>query len=122
MADWKRDKNRCRSERIPVLFVKHVCWILCIIGFITNAWLTLMSYHRAEKIVTVLERDVDEQGIELPSLAICNNPPFKDPQLKVMLTLEDYEANTVNPNEYILDIDFNEAFSDRKENTSLVNF
>ena len=82
--------------------VRYMAWLLCLGGFLWNVWYTVGSYFKYERILKGVEIDVEDGSLEFPSIAICSSRPFKEPIQ--MVTLEDYENNTFNPNDFIVGV------------------
>ena len=82
----------------------YLARLLCLCGFLWNVWNTTQSYFKYETILKGVEIDVEGGKIQFPAIAICSGKHFKEPI--TMVTLEDYEDNTFNPNDFVIGVKF----------------
>ena len=95
-----------KAQKLGCLkLIKFVTWMICILSFCINVNHTIVSYFQYEKLKTVVERGVENGSLEFPSFAICNSRPFIDPFMD-MVTMDDYEKNTIDPSKFVLNVMF----------------
>ena len=77
--------------------------LICSALFAWNAYNTLKSYLEGHTLESTHRLPFPDGLINFPTLAICNRHPYRN-RSKVMLSMEDYEENTFDPNEYVMHI------------------
>ena len=86
-------------------FFQLSIWILCLASFGANVWFTFMSFIESETIQSVASK-LPLDKVNFPSFAICLKKPFRNDS-KLMLTLDDYDANAYDPRELNVTMDSN---------------
>ena len=98
-SDRKKAVYANRME-LGVTNLLHLTFLLsCSAFFIMNVFVTLRTFIRRETIQTISQR-IPDTPVYFPAIVVCSNNPFKDED-RPMLTLEDYEENSFNVEEYI---------------------
>ena len=101
-SDQTKAPNANKME-LGVTNLLHLTFLLsCSALFIMNVYVTLRTFIRRETIQTVSQR-LPDTPVYFPTIVVCSNNPFKDED-RPMLTLEDYEENTFNVEEYIVSL------------------
>ena len=77
--------------------------LTCSTLFAWNAYNTLKSYLEGHTLESMRRLPFPDGLTDFPTLAICNRYPYRK-RSKLMLSMEDYEENTFDPNEYIVEI------------------
>ena len=78
--------------------------LFCLICFSINVWNTIGSYFNYERVLTAVETGVEDGNLEFPALALCDSRAFREP--RDMVSLEDYEINTIDPKDFIIAVNF----------------
>ena len=78
--------------------------LFCLICFSINVWNTIGSYFNYERVLTAVETDVEDGNLEFPALALCDSRAFREP--RDMVSLEDYEINTIDPKDFVIAVNF----------------
>lgn len=78
---------------------KAIVILVCFALFLVNSWETFKIYNKGHLMESVSIKSPTD-GMPFPSIVICPILAYKNAS-KVMLSIEDYEENTVNPEEYV---------------------
>ena len=95
------DSKRSRGFRECVLAVKVITGLLCFAGFVINSIVIFEMFSRHETVITTSHFEHGDKTYRVPAIVFCSEIPYKDPE-KSMLTLQDYENNTIDPRRYIV--------------------
>ena len=97
---WRAPK----LESVCFQLMWYLARLLCLCGFLWNVWNTAQSYFKYETILKGVEIDVEAGSMQFPTIALCSGKHFKEPI--EMVTLEDYENNTFDPNDFVIGVKF----------------
>ena len=106
---------RGKNFELFVLGLKWITWVFCVVMLCINVMKTTVGYFQYEKLKTIVETEVKNGSLEFPAIAICSSRAFINPYME-MITLADYENNTVNPSRYIIDVKFQKKLGGGSDN------
>ena len=83
--------------------IKALGFMLCFYLFMKNAYSSYNSYMRGFTLTSTSIEPFENGMMDFPTIAICDKFAYKNSS-KLMLSIEDYEDNTFDPNDYIEDM------------------
>ena len=87
------------SEKYTYGF-KTVLVLVCFALFLANSWETFTTYKKGQTMESVTFMTPTDGMMVFPNIVICPVNAYKNTS-KVMLSIEDYEENTINPEIYL---------------------
>ena len=99
----------CQSDMVSFSAAfKLCCYLACTAMFLGNTWVIFSQFARGCTVVTSTFDPPKDGKLEFPSIVLCSQIGFKDTS-QPMVSIEEFANNTVNPWDYIIQLNPNHS-------------